>query len=380
VRVTGDGGPPGSPGRPALPASPGGASSPGTPSTPKRAASVSSSPRSTSYNVRHPSVKRILQEVRELAGEHGGLGASSASASASASSPGASGAAIFATSPLEDNLFEWLFAISGPPDSEFAGGVYLGRILLPPEYPMKPPAFVFLTPNGRFETGARVCLSISQHHPEEWQPSWGVRTALTALQAFLPTPGRGAVGSLDLKPEIRRKMAAKSREFDEVARLFPAGSEKLELAQDLWRQVHENTEAAEEVEETGEEGELGGGGGEGVPAEEPVEEPKEEPEEDAAGRVAEAGGAGAAAGEAELAAEAGGPDPPRAAEPLVAPEPPAAPVAQEPPASALPLPLVDVLLRLAALLVFVAALFPALRKLGALPPRGSATSSPGAEL
>jgi len=42
----------------------------------------------------------------------------------------------------------------------------------------------------------QVCLSISSHHPEHWQPSWSVRTALTALIAFMPTPGNGAIGSL----------------------------------------------------------------------------------------------------------------------------------------------------------------------------------------
>lgn len=36
------------------------------------------------------------------------------------------------------------------------GGLYHGRILLPPEYPFKPPSFLLLTPNGRFETGQKV--------------------------------------------------------------------------------------------------------------------------------------------------------------------------------------------------------------------------------
>lgn len=42
----------------------------------------------------------------------------------------------------------------------------------------------------------QVCLSISSHHPEHWQPSWSVRTALVALIAFMQTPGNGAIGSL----------------------------------------------------------------------------------------------------------------------------------------------------------------------------------------
>lgn len=76
------------------------------------------------------------------------------------------------------------------------GGVYHGRIILPPEYPFKPPSFIMISPSGRFETGVKICLSMSSHHPEHWQPSWSVRVALVALIAFLPTSGHGAIGSL----------------------------------------------------------------------------------------------------------------------------------------------------------------------------------------
>ncbi|NXS79435.1 UB2J1 enzyme, partial [Erpornis zantholeuca] len=115
--------------------------------------------------------------------------------------------------PLEDNLFEWHFTVRGPPDSDFDGGVYHGRIVLPPEYPMKPPSIILLTANGRFEVGKKICLSISGHHPETWQPSWSIRTALLAIIGFMPTKGEGAIGSLDYTPEERRALAKKSQDF-----------------------------------------------------------------------------------------------------------------------------------------------------------------------
>lgn len=46
---------------------------------------------------------------------------------------------------FQENIFEWQFAIRGPQDSEFEGGIYHGRIQLPAEYPFKPPSFVLLT-------------------------------------------------------------------------------------------------------------------------------------------------------------------------------------------------------------------------------------------
>ncbi|KAJ1395288.1 Ubiquitin-conjugating enzyme E2 [Sesbania bispinosa] len=143
------------------------------------------------YNLKNPAVKRILQEVKEMQ-----------------SNPSDD----FMSLPLEENIFEWQFAIRGPRDTEFEGGIYHGRIQLPAEYPFKPPSFMLLTPNGRFETQTKICLSISNHHPEHWQPSWSVRTALVALIAFMPTNPNGALGSLDYKKEERRALAIKSRE------------------------------------------------------------------------------------------------------------------------------------------------------------------------
>ncbi|XP_011307450.1 ubiquitin-conjugating enzyme E2 J1-like [Fopius arisanus] len=143
------------------------------------------------YNTKSPAVKRLMREAQELheATEE------------------------YYASPLEENLFEWHFTVRGPPSSPFEGGVYHGRILLPPEYPMKPPNIILLTPNGRFEINKKICLSISGHHPETWQPSWSIRTALLALIAFMPTPGNDTIGALDYTPEERQTLAKKSQSW-----------------------------------------------------------------------------------------------------------------------------------------------------------------------
>jgi len=116
----------------------------------------------------------------------------------------------FHAEPLEENIFEWHFTILGPEDSDFEGGIYHGKLKLPPEYPMKPPKIILLTPQGRWKINSKICLSISDFHPETWQPSWGIRTALTALRAFMPTPGKGAIGSLDASSGARKLLAQRS--------------------------------------------------------------------------------------------------------------------------------------------------------------------------
>lgn len=211
------------------------------------------------YNARSPSVKRIFREIKEmneLMAEQG------------------DGMAQFAAEALESDIFEWHFAVRGPDGTDFESGIYHGRILLPHDYPFKPPSFVMLTPvrhpfprpsrpkpaffvrpcnrsgsaslswlaalpravhpglhsriftacaahpaltplfatqSGRFETQTKICLSISSYHPEHWQPSWSMRTALTALIAFFPAPADAAIGSLTTSSEERRRLAAESR-------------------------------------------------------------------------------------------------------------------------------------------------------------------------
>ncbi|CAM9943020.1 unnamed protein product [Ectocarpus sp. 8 AP-2014] len=134
-------------------------------------------------NIKNPAIKRIHADVRELMKDPSDQ---------------------YHAAPLESNLFEWHFTIRGPPDTEFEGGVYHGRIILPPEYPFRPPDIMFNTPNGRFSTGMKICLTISSYHPEHWQPAWGIRLILEALISFFPSPSHGALGGLDWSAEERK--------------------------------------------------------------------------------------------------------------------------------------------------------------------------------
>ncbi|KAL2864520.1 ubiquitin-conjugating enzyme/RWD-like protein [Aspergillus lucknowensis] len=122
----------------------------------------------------------------------------------------------FHAAPVSDsNLYDWHFTLAGPPaPSPYAGGIYHGRIVLPPTYPLRPPSFRFLTPSGRFEVNREICLSISGHHEETWQPAWGIRTALLAIRSFMDGDVKGQVGGLEgVSEAIKREWAVASREW-----------------------------------------------------------------------------------------------------------------------------------------------------------------------
>jgi ubiquitin-conjugating enzyme E2 J2 len=87
--------------------------------------------------------------------------------------------------PTEKNILEWYYVITGPPDSPYADGEYLGKIVFPSDYPFKPPSIQMITPNGRFKPSTRLCLTMSDFHPESWNPSWSVASILTGLLSFM---------------------------------------------------------------------------------------------------------------------------------------------------------------------------------------------------
>ncbi|CAN1235385.1 Ubiquitin-conjugating enzyme E2 5A [Linum perenne] len=63
--------------------------------------------------------------------------------------------------PVGDDMFHWQATIMGPPDSPYAGGVFLVTINFPPDYPFKPPK-----PN--INSNGSICLDILK---EQWSPA-----------------------------------------------------------------------------------------------------------------------------------------------------------------------------------------------------------------
>ena len=104
-------------------------------------------------------------------------------------------------------------------NSPLPGGVYWGKLIFPSGYPFKPPAILMLTPSGRFAVNTRLCLSMSDFHPESWNPMWSVSSILSGLQSFFyeETPTTGAVLA---SPKDRRLLAAASLEHNARVPLF----------------------------------------------------------------------------------------------------------------------------------------------------------------
>lgn len=131
--------------------------------------------------------------------------------------------------PSPNNILEWHYVLEGSEGTPFAGGYYYGRIKFPPEYPYKPPGIRMTTPNGRFLTDSKICLSMSDFHPESWNPMWSVSSILTGLLSFMMDNSH-TTGAITTTTAEKVKLAQASLAFNcknlTFRKLFPEYVEK----------------------------------------------------------------------------------------------------------------------------------------------------------
>ena len=87
--------------------------------------------------------------------------------------------------PDPSDPYVWYYVVYGLQEPKaYTGGYYLGKITCPPDYPAKAPNIRIITENGRFKTTQGICLSISDFHPESWNPAWKVNQIVIGLISF----------------------------------------------------------------------------------------------------------------------------------------------------------------------------------------------------
>lgn len=75
------------------------------------------------------------------------------------------------------------------------------------------------TPQGRFRCNQKLCLSMSDFHPETWNPLWSVSAVLTGLLSFM-LGSEETVGSIQTSTAQKRMLARDSHRFNRNDKVF----------------------------------------------------------------------------------------------------------------------------------------------------------------
>jgi len=129
----------------------------------------------------------------------------------------------------ENNIYNVYGLITGNRGTPFAGGQYIARLTLPPEYPLKAPKLVLLTPNGRFTINEELCFSFTDRYnrsvmhknsSDGWRPTWTFEAMFRVLLSIMITPPPSedgpVVGLLTSDDTTISHLAKKSETYNRI--------------------------------------------------------------------------------------------------------------------------------------------------------------------
>ncbi|KAF7852721.1 hypothetical protein EAF04_010914 [Stromatinia cepivora] len=90
----------------------------------------------------------------------------------------------------EDDLHQWKVEMEGPANTPYAGGLFILNVVLPKDYPFKPPIVNFVTriyhPNVTYDEKGSIC--VDELKQDKWKPSGKITAILGAIRNLLIQP------------------------------------------------------------------------------------------------------------------------------------------------------------------------------------------------
>jgi ubiquitin-conjugating enzyme E2 D/E len=119
----------------------------------------------------------------------------------------------YTAGPVANDLYVWNATLVGPSDSPYQGGVFQLSLVLPVNYPFKPPKVTFTTKifHPNISPGGAICLDILK---DQWSPALSISKVLLSISSLLTD----ANPKDPLVPEIARIYVEDRAAFDQTAR------------------------------------------------------------------------------------------------------------------------------------------------------------------
>ena len=118
--------------------------------------------------------------------------------------------------PDKENPLIWYCLIVGQKDTPYHGGQYIYKVHHSPKYPAEPPDYYFLTPNGRYEVGKKICLTNSSYHKGEWSSTWNIKTILISFYSIFLDDNEHGISHI--VPDSKKTLAMLTQERKQFAK------------------------------------------------------------------------------------------------------------------------------------------------------------------
>jgi ubiquitin-protein ligase len=118
----------------------------------------------------------------------------------------------------EADVHKWHVTLAGPPNTVYAGGNYGVTVVLPIDYPFKPPVVTFATriyhPNITNDNLGNICLGLLKS--ENWKPASRLLAVLEAVRSLLVEP----LPDDPLEARIADEYKNNRKEFEKQAKYY----------------------------------------------------------------------------------------------------------------------------------------------------------------
>lgn len=107
------------------------------------------------------------------------------------------------------------FSVKGPEGTPFQGGIYHGKIILPPDFPFRAPHVQMLSESGRFETRTNICINgYTAWHEDSWTPAITLAAIIRAVQSLFSETSEHGIGyNFEVNTDTVAKCRAESLAF-----------------------------------------------------------------------------------------------------------------------------------------------------------------------
>jgi len=114
----------------------------------------------------------------------------------------------------ENDKFTFYFLLKGISKSDYDGGYYMGKIILPPDYPNSPVDYKMLTPSGRFQINSSICLTNSKYHKDQWTPAWNLENMTVGFISIFNDDTEHGISHIKDTSQNRKMFASQSVDYN----------------------------------------------------------------------------------------------------------------------------------------------------------------------